>query len=650
LIQLTTSTDGEDTRSFTSQYSMSDNGKFLAFSSGGRDFKPTTTGFIRYEAFLVFVKDVDSGAVELISRSNGTHRAALANCILPSISGDGRFIAFETKDREMSYDDGTKLYSDTNGFSDIYLFDRTNHEIRRISLGPNATEGNADSFMGSNSAPNQLSSISDDGRYVVFESLASNLVEDDTNELRDVFVHDTTTGETRRASVAADGSQGVDLLGGSSGSDHGNISGDGRYVTFRSSLDFLQGGETTGLASHIYRAPNPFLESVPYVRPDPANNFLWTGNAGDDDWHKAGNWKFKTTEDVVTEAPGDPTLGPNQNIEIDGATVKISAPVYLKSIHSTGSLTVSSALSIEAESEIENIHVDADLTLKNKLTITGSSNTLISGEINLPDDNSSIQNMGTLTVSEGATLKSGLNGPGYTHKFFNNANSTLRFMGEDSIGISADWTVINAGMIEGMWGYIKVNAEVDQTAGGRLYAHSSATLDFTRNVEIKETSKIQGLGRVIFSGASLLVSQGAQLQNTMDSFQEQGVLFTNGITLSGDGIFASAGNTDFEDATLDGLKTSVLKNADTTFDFLAPSDNLNAIRHINSLVLNQSIINNTGDIISLFQKYNLRGMIHPIPELYTLLDFPKHHCNQASKVSFCIQLKLRLMLFPYSND
>jgi Tol biopolymer transport system component len=74
----------------------------------------------------------------------------------------------------------------------------------------------------------QAPHLSVDGRYIVFESLASNLVPGDTNGVIDVFVHDRQTGRTSRVSVGNDGTQA------NNASVNPTISGDGRYVTFES--------------------------------------------------------------------------------------------------------------------------------------------------------------------------------------------------------------------------------------------------------------------------------------------------------------------------------------------------------------------------------------------------------------------------------
>jgi len=83
--------------------------------------------------------------------------------------------------------------------------------------------------------------LSGNGRYVVFQSGATNLVEYDTNGETDIFVKDLQTGEIRRVSTDSDGMQ---ATGG--GSVHASISTDGRYVAFASGATNLVEGDTNG--------------------------------------------------------------------------------------------------------------------------------------------------------------------------------------------------------------------------------------------------------------------------------------------------------------------------------------------------------------------------------------------------------------------
>ena len=104
-------------------------------------------------------------------------------------------------------------------------------DTTRVSVASDGAQGNGYSYH---------PSISADGRYVAFESDASNLVSGDTNGARDVFVHDRQGGGTTRVSVASDGAQG------NGGSAHPSISADGRYVAFQSDASNLVSGDTNG--------------------------------------------------------------------------------------------------------------------------------------------------------------------------------------------------------------------------------------------------------------------------------------------------------------------------------------------------------------------------------------------------------------------
>src|SRR6266511_4217921 len=144
----------------------------------------------------------------------------------PSVSADGRFVAFASLSDNL-------VSGDTNGRSDIFVRDRVTGTTERVSVSSAGRQGNADSgLLNGMAGP----SISADGRFVVFDSEASNLVKRDTNGTSDVLLHDRLTGTTVRVSVSSTGAQ-------ASGSE-GTISGDGRRVAFTSFSDNLVLGDT----------------------------------------------------------------------------------------------------------------------------------------------------------------------------------------------------------------------------------------------------------------------------------------------------------------------------------------------------------------------------------------------------------------------
>ncbi len=144
----------------------------------------------------------------------------------PSVSADGRFVAFES----------TSILVGDSTIPDIFVFDRLNNTIEKISNGLSGALASSTS-----SRP----SISDDGRYVAFSSFANNLVANDTNSAEDVFVYDRQTQTTIRVSVGPGGVQA------NAASQMPDISGNGQFVAFQSSASNLTADITNG-SSHVF--------------------------------------------------------------------------------------------------------------------------------------------------------------------------------------------------------------------------------------------------------------------------------------------------------------------------------------------------------------------------------------------------------------
>lgn len=140
-----------------------------------------------------------------------------------SISADGRFVAFESS--------ASLVVGDGNAASDIFVRDQATNKTTRLSVSSAGVQGNRYSV-----AP----SISADGRFVAFESGATNLVTGDTNNVRDIFLRDRQTNQTTRVSVDSVGTQG------NNNSYLPSISADGRFITFTSTASNLVTGDTNG--------------------------------------------------------------------------------------------------------------------------------------------------------------------------------------------------------------------------------------------------------------------------------------------------------------------------------------------------------------------------------------------------------------------
>ncbi|WP_152811008.1 TolB family protein, partial [Ostreibacterium oceani] len=171
----------------------------------------------------VFVHDTQTGVTTRVSvDSSGTEGDSHSNT--PSISADGRYVAFQSNATNL-------VAGDTNGTTDVFVHDTQTGDTTRVNVDSLGTEGDRDSFS---------SSISADGRYVAFQSFATNLVAGDTNGNADIFVHDTQTGVTTRVSVDSVGTEA------DSYSQTPSISADGRYVAFTSTATNLVAGDTNG--------------------------------------------------------------------------------------------------------------------------------------------------------------------------------------------------------------------------------------------------------------------------------------------------------------------------------------------------------------------------------------------------------------------
>jgi hypothetical protein len=113
--------------------------------------------------------------------------------LLGAVSADGRFMAFECPASNL-------VPGDTNGAWDVFVHDRTTGATERVSVSSDGEQANALSGY-------HKIAISADGRFVAFDSPATNLVAGDTNSGWDVFVHDRATGATERVSVNSDGEE-----------------------------------------------------------------------------------------------------------------------------------------------------------------------------------------------------------------------------------------------------------------------------------------------------------------------------------------------------------------------------------------------------------------------------------------------------------
>lgn len=206
---------------------ISDDGRFVAFSSSATNLVAGDSN----GSDDVFVRDRQSGVTTRVSRASDGAQGDQYS-LYPSLSADGRFVAFWSAA-------GNLVTGDSNGVDDGFVHDRQSGVTTRVSVASSGAQGNAAS---------ELPRISADGRFVAFDSLATQLVAGDRNGGRDVFVHDRQLSATERVpDVAVPPPAGAPWLGdGVSWTRSRSLSADGRYLAFVSQATNLVVGDSFG--------------------------------------------------------------------------------------------------------------------------------------------------------------------------------------------------------------------------------------------------------------------------------------------------------------------------------------------------------------------------------------------------------------------
>lgn len=209
--------DGTHANGQSFRPALSRDGRFLLFQTYATNLDPSGRRGL-------FVRDVAAGTNTWLDADSG---------VRPQISDDGRFVVFASSTRRV------EGQADDGGYQHVFFLDRTTGGTEMIDVASDG--GHPGSHHG------QPAGVSADGRYVAFTSPSPRIVPEDTNNTLDVFVRDRVSGTTERVSVPAAGGYGNRETTGT------DMTPDGRYVVMQSEASNLVAGDDNATSDVFVR-------------------------------------------------------------------------------------------------------------------------------------------------------------------------------------------------------------------------------------------------------------------------------------------------------------------------------------------------------------------------------------------------------------
>ena len=286
--RVSVSSTGAQANSQVSRADMSGDGRYVIFLSDDDTLVPGDD----HPGQDIFIRDRQAGTTQFaLPGIGGTADFGFGTDRI-AISGNGRYIAFHTY--------GALSKEDTVGVRDIYVYDRDTGAIDFITDNDSASRGH--SFN---------PSISDDGRYVAYHSMADDLVIGDTNEHMDVFVFDRQTRLVERVSLTNSGGEP------NNDSLEASISNDGRYVSYTSEASNLAPQDTDANQDiYVYDRETHFTQLVS-VRSDETRPTPNSEGSASRDSRISGNGRYVTFQ---------------SDLPLDTADTNILTDIYVRDL------------------------------------------------------------------------------------------------------------------------------------------------------------------------------------------------------------------------------------------------------------------------------------------------------------------------------
>ncbi|MCA9397632.1 LPXTG cell wall anchor domain-containing protein, partial [candidate division WWE3 bacterium] len=347
--------DGGDEGNNHSQYpTISDDGRYVVFQSAATNLVASDTNNL----IDIFLHDRNTDTTTRLSLDSADGESD-GHSLYPAISGDGQFVAFNSVATDLVADD-------TNGVGDVFLRNLNTDTTTRISVHTDGSEATGRS---------EHPSIDEIGRYIAYESEASDLVDGDTNGYRDVFVRDTHLNVTQRVSVSSTGAEGNNISGDTVDKPNGRLSANGQYVAFKSRASNLVDGDTNGIVDvFVYdRQTGQTARVSTDSLGSEANDASYYPSISDDGRY-IGFWSYATNlVNGDTNGVGDvfvydrdsltPTLTPTGTPAITAAPSSSSTVTLSQNTSSPTEVTISTSAG-DVYVRCENVTTGGDLTVQ----------------------------------------------------------------------------------------------------------------------------------------------------------------------------------------------------------------------------------------------------------------------------------------------